>query len=68
MPNTNILEGMQCPKCKSFGPFWIAASAMFLVYDDGVDEHTDTQWGKITYCQCANCEFAATARGFGLED
>ncbi len=54
--NENCLEGIQCPKCGSTGPFWIAASAMALVYDDGVEEYQDMEWDKNSTIKCARCD------------
>lgn len=68
MPNTNMLEGMQCPKCGSEGPFRIVCTSTVLIYDDGTDDFEWTNWEPDSWCQCVNCEFAATARDFGLED
>ena len=53
MANSENLEGVQCPDCKSEGPFNIAASAWFSVHDDGTAEHWDVEWDDNSMCQCS---------------
>ena len=67
MPNTNALKGFRCPNCGSEGPFHIICQVPLCI-DDGIDDFECTNWEPDSWCQCANCEFAATARDFGLED
>ena len=68
--NTNMLEGMKCPKCGSEGPFRIVIEATALIFDEGVDtdEVEWVSWHKHSGCQCANldCEFMSTAENFGF--
>jgi hypothetical protein len=45
MTNTNCLEGMQCPACKSDGPFRILCDVLVLWDDDGRGRHI----GGLTY-------------------
>jgi hypothetical protein len=54
--NTNCLEGMACPECKSLGPFKIAVTSMATVTDDGTDEFEDIEWDDGSYCRCIECE------------
>ena len=68
MTNTNILEGMQCPACKSDGPFKIQAKSMFTVYDDGTDDYGDVDWYDDSYCMCSDCDHSATVKDFGIKE
>jgi len=54
-PNTNCLEGMQCPECESYGPFVIGALAFFTHYDEGSDDCGDLEWDGDSYCRCDDC-------------
>lgn len=57
MANVNVLAGMRCPNsaCRSDGPFRIECTTVFLVFDDGTDEHGDTAWRGDSYCACPDC-------------
>src|SRR3972149_9275486 len=65
MTNINALEGIRCPKCGNEGHFYIAGSAMFSVFDDGVGEYFDTEWDGGSYCRCANCGHEGILENFG---
>ena len=67
MPNTNILEGMQCPNCGSDGPFRIAITARALVFDDGTDEIDDVEWVPGGDCICVDCGVYGTVSDFITE-
>jgi hypothetical protein len=56
-PNINCLQGMSCPKCKSFGPFSICGTATFVVTDDGTDEYSSVEWYDTSHCRCLDCNF-----------
>ena len=64
MSNTNCLEGMKCPKCRSEGPFRIVTKCWSVVSDDGVEECYDHDWDVNAPCLCANCFLDATVRQF----
>jgi hypothetical protein len=64
MTNTNCLDGMQCPQCKSFEPFKIAVNTVMKVFDNGTDDHGDTEWDDDSYCECGECGFFATVADF----
>jgi len=64
MKNTNVLAGMKCPKCRSLGPFRIAASCLAEVEDDGVESTTDFEWGDDSPCGCVSCGFDGTVAQF----
>jgi len=67
-PNDNCLEGWQCHKCKSYGPFYISAVSRVLVLmsDEGtVESRTeDTDWEDDYYARCVECNHAATVEYF----
>jgi hypothetical protein len=58
MSNTNCLANMQCPECKSYGPFWIDGSATFLVSDSGTEDYREAEWSEENGCQCRACGHA----------
>ena len=63
--NTNCLEGIQCPECKSEGPFVIEVSATVLMSDDGWDEHvSDPTWEDTAYCRCDDCDYVGKVADF----
>lgn len=66
--NTNCLEGMECPECKSNGPFKIAATALFTLYDDGTDEFGDLEYDDGSYCECPQCGFDGIVDDFKKGD
>jgi DNA-directed RNA polymerase subunit RPC12/RpoP len=66
--NTNCLEGIRCPKCGSYEPFWITFTANMQVYDDGTGLDDDVAWDDESDIICCGCqhtgvvaEFRATA-------
>ncbi len=62
--NTNCLEGMRCPNCKSEGPFDIYAHSTFVFTDDGTDEFGDVEWDDDSPCECKECNFEGIAGDF----
>ena len=62
--NTNCLDGMQCPRCKSNGPFKIRATAFFTVTDDGTAEFDDLEYDDSNYCCCPECDEDGTVADF----
>ena len=64
-PNINCLEGMQCPKCGSFGPFEIAALLTVRVTDDGSEvPPQDHDWHDDSPAVCVACLFTARVAHF----
>jgi hypothetical protein len=55
--NTNCLTGMECPGCKSVGPFKIAATALFIIHDEGTGEFGELEYDDGSYCECPQCDF-----------
>jgi len=69
-PNTNCLEGMSCPKCGSRGPFFIAATVMVKVTDEGSEPiDGNHEWHDDTHATCGDheCAFAGTVLNFSEE-
>ena len=65
MANDNCLNGMQCPKCQSFEPFVIESRVTVRVYDDGTEDIIEGfHWEDESYCECCQCEYAATVKDF----
>ena len=62
-PNSNCLEGMQCPQCGSFEPFAIVATTCCTVCDDEA-EASDLEWGEDACCRCIKCDHEDVVAGF----
>lgn len=43
-PNTNCLEGWECPVCAHAGPFGVVATCSVKLYDDGTQDARDFDW------------------------
>jgi hypothetical protein len=68
MANVNILEGMQCPQCKSDGPYRIRAHVLVLMDDDGtLDDLSGSEWDFDSQCECEACDYAGTVKDFLIE-
>lgn len=68
-PNGGCLEGMQCPKCGSFGPFKIGIHTIAEVCDEGVeDEPGDHEWEDDSYCECMDCDCSGTVATFSGQE
>lgn len=67
MPNTNCLEGIACPECKSEGPFAIHSCALVLMSDNGGEETTDIEWSPASAIACQACNHAGRVRDFTAE-
>ena len=67
-PNTNCLEGFQCPICGHTEDFRICAEVLVLVTDDGVAEDlSGSTWDDDAHCECAGCDHAGRVRDFSGE-
>ena len=66
--NSNCLEGKMCPRCKSQGPFRIAATALFTVEDDGTEDYEDVEWNDRSYFECKNCHCFGMAWDFEIRN
>jgi hypothetical protein len=63
MNTINYLAEMQCPTCKSRGPFKIAATTLFTVSRSGIEVFDDPEYDRGSYCECPKC-----GRGGIVED
>ncbi len=64
-PNDNVLAGLWCPSCGSYGPFEIEAKAWFKVFDDGTEfTYSDVVWENDSGCSCQCCHHRATIANF----
>ena len=63
-PNTNCLDGFQCPECLSFGPFEIVVATTAKVTDDCCDVDGDKEWDDESQCSCLTCGHLATVAVF----
>ena len=66
-PNTNCIEGWQCPECKSWGPFVVQATVWVQVHDDGTEPAPDyggTEYDNASLAACTRCGKHATVRDF----
>jgi hypothetical protein len=70
--NTQILEGMSCPKCKHEGPFVVRCEADVIVSDDDYKLNFEF-FGKLpdlelgrTKWTCTNCDYRGAERDFSL--
>ena len=63
MDTINYLADMQCPACKSRGPFKIAATSLFTMNSSGIVTFDDPEFDRGSYCECPKC-----GRGGIVED
>jgi hypothetical protein len=66
MTNTNCLENIKCPDCGNEGSFRIAGTAIFIVTDDGTEDHGDVEWDDDSYAECAGCQRHGTLKDFTI--
>lgn len=65
--NSNCLDGMQCPKCKSLEPFSIQCHCIVQVFDNGTDVTSDHEWDENSFCSCDKCHFSASVKEFEVK-
>ena len=67
--NSNCLQGLECPKCKSQAPLVIAVQTSFRFTDNGEDDRvSDLEWDDKSYCECCKCGFNAKVGDFKIKD
>ena len=66
--NEECLKGMQCTKCKSYGPFDIDIIGSAEVSDAGPNRIYDIDWKDEASCICMDCGHAATVIDFKEEE
>lgn len=65
--NTNCLEGIRCPKCGSYEPFYIGPVDVTLtVFDDGTEHTGDAEWDDDTDIICRECQHSGIVSEFKL--
>jgi len=64
MPNTNCLEGMNCPKCGANEPFGIEISTTAIMFDQGNEYISDIYWDGESHCTCQSCQFDGRVKDF----
>lgn len=62
--NTNVLEGIACPRCRSLEPFLIIAEAAFTVTDDGTTDYRDVEWTSESAIVCQVCAAIGSVADF----
>lgn len=57
MTNDNCLENIRCPECGNEDRFFIVATILADVTDDGADvaEHSDVEWDRSSEARCPDC-------------
>ena len=58
---------MQCPGCKSLGPFQIADQCMATVRSGVIGDTGNMDWDDRSHCSCVKCDFRGEAAGFKTE-
>ena len=66
--NSNCLEGIECPRCGSQGPFRIACTSIADVEDDGTGDHESIEWNDHSYCECKHCHAFGIVLHFRTEN
>lgn len=69
MPNTNCLEGIECPECGQKDLFKIAAVVIVEVTDDGTeDQGGDYELHENSYCECPACGHRGKLADFTIKE
>jgi hypothetical protein len=65
MANINCLENIKCPECGDDGGFYIDASVLAFVTDDGAEPaNGNFDWDAASMITCAACEHSGTVGQF----
>jgi hypothetical protein len=56
MVNSNCLQGIRCPSCGNEAAFYIEASTVMYVTDEGAESRGDTSWNDDSHAECTECE------------
>ena len=65
MPNTNCLKNIHCPKCHAEDEFYIDASVLAFVTDDGVESTNGSfSWDDSSSIECSDCGHSGTVAEF----
>jgi len=68
MSNTSCLEGKRCPACGQEERLHIEATVMVLVYDHGIEDEFDYEWGDESPCNCPDCGHSGLLRDFEIDN
>jgi predicted RNA-binding Zn-ribbon protein involved in translation (DUF1610 family) len=70
MTNENCLEGLKCPKCGNEDRFFILATIVADVTDDGADiaKHSDMEWDSASDTRCPDCGETGLLSQFKTEE
>jgi hypothetical protein len=70
MSNENCLRGIRCPKCGNEDRFFIVATILADVTDDGADiaRHTDMEWDDDSHTRCPDCDRDGPLAEFRVHD
>lgn len=70
MTNTNILEGIRCPKCGYETMFNISVRCFAEVTDSGCETFGDNEWDENSECHCCapDCEHTAKLKDFYIDN
>lgn len=67
MPNTNCLKNIHCPKCLAEDEFYIDASVLAVVTDDGAEPADGSFcWDESSLIECSECGHSGTVAEFAL--
>lgn len=69
-PNTNCLEGWQCPDCESWGPFTVEMTTRVMLSDEGtyfLQDHGDLEYDDTSFAMCPDCQREAPVASFRHE-
>lgn len=67
-PNTNCLEGWECPACAHTGPFDVVATCSVKLYDDGTQDAREFDWADDAAVTCLECLHVGTVATFSGPD
>ena len=67
--NANCLEGVACPKCGQDDYIRVEGTAVFILTDDGTEDHAGVRWDDDSWANCPvdECNFTGTMKDFRVE-
>lgn len=66
--NSNCLEGIACPECKSQEPFFIVVQMTVQVWDDGTEPGGDSVWDDESLITCCACGHYGKVKEFAVPE
>jgi hypothetical protein len=70
LPNTNDVEGWQCPDCQSWGPFTVDVTRRVMLSEDGtpfLEDNGVTDYDDQAFGMCHDCQRQAPVASFRHE-